>query len=185
MIFIFKISPERHRKFIAAILKFYRMAAMNCLYRSGTSFFFSILRNKRKLNSINYNLQFTAYPVHRPSMHSSEMIQHRIGNDAVVVSSSTTSSPINHFFPEIFARNISISVLIKVASLVRVSFLTAAIADHASSHLLLLLMSVVVSVSVMLRLVFVPFGEVSLTVSIMRRKWCWSLITVLALIIVL
>jgi hypothetical protein len=61
--------------------------------------------------------------------------------------------------------------------------LTTAIADHTASHLLLLVVSILVTIPVMLRLVLFPLSEIRLTVSVVR--WRWSLIAILTLIIVL
>lgn len=114
-------------------------------------------------------------------MKSSEVIQNGIVDDAVVVSPGIPS-PFLHFVTEILSRDISVSVLIKITSLIRIAILTATIADHASAHCLVRVP--VLMVSVVRRTVLVPFGEVHLTVAI-ARWWRTALIIVVALIIFL
>lgn len=118
-------------------------------------------------------------------MHSCEMIKHSIRN--VIVSTSFTS-PVAHLFPKVFSWYVSVPVLINVSSLIRIAVLASAIGDHASSHTLLLrvIASVaILMISVLWRLIFIPFGEVGLAMTIM----CWwlsaSLRIVIARIIIL
>lgn len=114
-------------------------------------------------------------------MKSSEVIQNGIVDDAVVVSPGIPS-PFLHFVTEILSRDISVSVLIKITSLIRIAILTATVADHASTHCLVRVP--VLMVSIVRRTVLVPFGEVHLTVTI-ARWWRTALIVVVALIIFL
>lgn len=116
-------------------------------------------------------------------MKSSEVIQNGIVDDAIVVSPGVPS-PFLHFVTEILSRDISVSVLVKITSLIRIAILTATVADHASTHCLLRLRMPVLMVSVVRRTVLVPFGEVHLTVTI-ARWWRTALIVVVTLIIFL
>lgn len=113
-------------------------------------------------------------------MHSSEMIENSCrdccGKTSVLP--PAFSSSVRHFISEVFSRHVSVSVLVKLAMI-----LTSIAA--APALLLKVAWMAILMVSVMWRLVLIPFREVMLTVSIM----CWwrgtSLIIVVAWIIFL
>lgn len=123
-----------------------------------------------------------SYPVYWPSMQSCKMVQHSVRDDAVLPS-TVSSSPIGHLLAEVFSWYVSVAILIKVPSLVRVAVLTSAVANHASTHCWVTRMSVLMGSVSVVRLTFIPFCEVHLTVSIVRRR-C-SLIIIVALVVIL
>lgn len=120
----------------------------------------------------------STYSINWSSMNPSKMVQDCIRNDIIL--SSSLSSPIWSLLSEIFSRNVSISVLV-LSFFILKSILASTVANHAAARGVMCMY--IVMISVVWRLIFIPFCKVRLAVTIMCRRLCSALIVVTLIII--